>query len=81
MKLLYIGKVSMSNTFGGRFISYFSYAPDKKTCKVNHSGWTEMPRYVVTVAVPKEMSFEAPVLEEFMIKELKDCLPDNKIGK
>ncbi len=71
----------MSNTFGRRLGGYFSYAKDKKGCKVNHMGWSYSPKYVVTIAVPINMSFEAPALEEYLINELNEELPDNTIGR
>ena len=77
--LLYIGKVSLSNTFGGRFTGYFCY-DDNKKCKPIHSNWSQMPKYVVPVAVPRGMAFEAPALEEYLITEFKGRLPDNKLG-
>ena len=36
------------------------------------------PRYVITIAVAKDMTFEAPALEEFLITRFKTT--DNKIG-
>ena len=77
--LLYIGKASMNNNIGSRLGSYFSYKSDKVTCKVNHS-WSSSPNYVVTIAVPDGMSFEAPALEEYLITEFSNSLPDNTIG-
>lgn len=78
-ELLYIGKVSMNHNIGGRLGSYFSYAKDKINCKVNHE-WSSNPEYIVTVAVPEGMSFEAPALEEYLIKNFSKSLPDNRIG-
>ena len=77
--LLYIGKASMNNSLGSRLSSYFSYEDDKVTCKVNHD-WSSKPKYIVTIAVPKGMSFEAAAIEEYLIKEFADSLPDNKVG-
>ena len=73
--LLYIGKASMAATLGGRLGTYFA---GKKECRLLFTDWTERPDYVVTIAVPQGMSFEAPLLEEYLIKSLKPC--DNNLG-
>jgi len=75
--LLYVGKASMTNTIGCRLSNYFAYGEGKK-CRVIHDSWSRKPRFVVTVAVPQRLSFEAPALEEFLIGELKP--PDNAMG-
>lgn len=81
LDLLYVGKVSMNNTFGSRFSSYFSYESDGKTCKLKHEdNWSQKPHYLVNIAVEEDKSFEAPALEEFLIKKIGKELPDNKIG-
>lgn len=81
LDLLYVGKVSMNNTFGSRFSAYFAYEPDGKTCKLKHgNNWSQKPHYLVTVSVPTDSSFEAPALEEFLIKSFGKELPDNEIG-
>jgi len=79
LKLLYVGKASLNSAIGSRLGSYFSYSEDRKGCNVKRK-WSENPIYVVTLAVPKNMSFEASALEEFLILEFKDELPDNSIG-
>jgi hypothetical protein len=78
-ELLYIGKASMNNNIGSRLGSYFSYENDKVTCKVNHE-WSSDPKYIITISVPNEMSFEAPALEEYLITEFAHSLPDNTMG-
>lgn len=78
-ELIYIGKASMNNNIGKRLGSHFSYESDKVTCKINHS-WSSSPKYIITIAVPDGMSFEAPALEEYLITEFADSLPDNAIG-
>ena len=81
MNLLYVGKASMSNTMESRLSAYFSYDSDKKTCKVKkQETWSAKPRFLITIAVPPDSSFEAPALEEFLIKSFGDELPDNKVG-
>ena len=81
MNLLYVGKASMWNSLEKRLASYFTYETDKKSCKViKHETWSKRPCYVVTIAVPEGCSFEAPTLEEFLIKSFGSELPDNRIG-
>lgn len=80
LQVLYVGKASMNNTIGNRISSYFSYAEDKVTCKVNSQYWSEEPKYILTIAVPDEMSFEAPAIEEYLIKSFGKLLPDNTVG-
>ncbi len=80
LQVLYVGKASMNNTLGSRISSYFSYAEDKVTCKINSQYWSEEPKYIVTIAVPEGMSFEAPAIEEYLIKSFAKLLPDNTVG-
>ena len=81
LNLLYVGKASMNNSLGARLASYFAYDSDGKTCKVKHGdNWSQKPHFVITVAVPRESSFEAPALEEYLIGQFADSLPDNTIG-
>ena len=78
LNLLYIGKASMSRSIGDRLGSYCLY-DENKECKFKDSGWSIRPRYLWTIGVPKSMAFEAPALEEYLIKTLQP--PDNKSGK
>lgn len=78
LNLLYVGKASMSNCLGNRLGAYFKYEEDGKTCRVIHE-WSANLKYLATVAVPPEMPYEAPALEEFLISRLKP--PDNSRGK
>lgn len=78
LDLLYVGKASMKSTLGTRLNFYFSSTEDKR-CRVNHDNWKNSPRYVVTIAVPREMPFEAPAIEEFLIRELGP--PENAKGR
>ncbi len=73
--LLYVGKASMGATLGGRLGTHFA---GKKECRLLSTDWTERPTFVATIAVPQGMSFEAPALEEYLIKRLHPC--DNRIG-
>lgn len=73
--LLYVGKASLGSSIGGRLSTYFA---GKKECRLLFTDWTERPTYIATIAVPQGMSFEAPALEEYLIKALKPC--DNNLG-
>jgi len=77
LKLLYIGKASMRRGIGSRLAQWFQFAPDRG-CKVVHPGWSEMPRFIATLAVPVGMGFEAPAIEEYLITQLLP--PDNGVG-
>jgi excinuclease UvrABC nuclease subunit len=69
-KLLYIGKASMNHYIGSRLGAYFRYEKLTRACEPIHNGWRERPSYIATVAVPDNMSFEAPALEEYLIQRL-----------
>ncbi|MDY6981412.1 MAG: hypothetical protein SV201_16190, partial [Pseudomonadota bacterium] len=56
--------------------SYFCYGQDRK-CKPNHE-WVKEPRYIVTMAVDSELSFEAAAIEEYLISRL--ATQENKAG-
>jgi hypothetical protein len=73
--LLYIGRASMGTTIGGRLGTYFA---GKTECRLLSTDWTERPTYVATIAVPPGLSFEAPALEEYLIRCLNPC--DNNLG-
>ncbi|GGX73787.1 hypothetical protein [Saccharospirillum salsuginis] len=76
-RVIYIGKSSMKSSVSVRLSSYCQYGPDKK-CVLKHDQWTVQPRYVWIVGVPKETSFEAAALEEFLIREITTT--DNRNG-
>jgi len=78
LNLLYVGKASMGNCLGNRLAKYFGYADDRQTCRIWHEHWTKQPRYIMTVAVPIDMPFEAPALEEYLVTSLQPC--DNTQG-
>lgn len=79
MNVLYIGKSSMQGSVGGRLSSYFGYKDDR-SCKIKHEPyWSTHPRFVWTLAVPESTRFEAPSLEEYLIKKLQPS--DNIIGR
>ena len=79
-ELLYIGKASLQD-LGYRLGSYFIYSEDRLSA-IPKSGhiWSKQPTSIVTWRVPREIFFEASALEEFLIFNLKDHLPDNRIG-
>lgn len=71
LNVLYIGKSSMQGSVGARLSSYFVYGDDR-SCNFKHEPyWTSRPRFVWTVAVPESTRFEAPALEEYLIRELR----------
>jgi hypothetical protein len=76
--LLYVGKASMRHSLGHRLGHYFCYDKPARACRIIHDGWSRPPRYIVTIAVPKEMGFEAAALEEFLIDRLNPS--DNRKG-
>jgi excinuclease UvrABC nuclease subunit len=78
-RLLYVGKASMDNVIGDRLSDYFETDATTKRCRIVHDAWSEAPRFVATVAVPVEMGFEAPALEEFLIEGLAPT--DNVRGR
>ena len=78
LQLLYVGKASLGSTLGSRLSSYFRHDQNRHCRPEPHHTWSGNPRYVVTVAVPEEMRFEAPALEEFLINKLNP--PDNTAG-
>lgn len=73
--LLYIGKASVKNTLGRRLDTYFMgvRSPTPGGPKGN---WKSPPKYIQTIRVNEP--FEAPSLEEYLIKNLRPC--DNDIG-
>ena len=78
-ELLYIGKASQQ-AIGYRLSSYFKKVDGMCSIAQGHS-WSSPPTHVVTWAVPDLMFFEASALEEYVIHQLKDELPDNTVGK
>jgi hypothetical protein len=66
-RLLYIGKASMTRCIGGRLSAYFKTDKATGKCRIVHEWGTDPPKYVATVAVPKDMKFEAAALEEYLI--------------
>ena len=77
-QVLYCGKASFKGEVGDRLSSYFQYDSDGRCYIIDPDKWSKKPRYVVTVAAPRGMAFEAPALEEYLITKYK--FPDNKKG-
>ncbi len=70
--LLYIGKVSRKNVLGQRLSTYFGH-DDKNGWKLHEPHEWESygyPRYIVTIPLPADRSFEAPAIEEYLIAKL-----------
>lgn len=67
LKLLYVGKASGNSSVGNRLGSYFTYSENKE-CNFCHSSWK--PRFIATATIDREFRFEAPSLEEYLIREL-----------
>ncbi len=78
VQLLWIGKASMNSSLGGRLYKYFREDRHNLDCIIRHTGWSPRPAYVMTVAVPRDMPFEAPALEKYLINRLQPR--DNTIG-
>ena len=78
-RVLYVGKASQQ-AIGYRLSSYFKKVDGICSIAQGHS-WSSPPTHVVTWAVPDLMFFEASALEEYVIHQLKDELPDNTVGK
>ena len=61
----YIGKASFTNCIGGRLNTRFDtkWNPKKREA--------EGCRYITTIPLPKEVSFEASAIEEYLLRCLK----------
>jgi len=73
-ELLYIGTAWH---VGARLGQYFHYDSDRR-CKIVRT-WSKDPAYLLILAVPEGMSFEAAALEEFFIERVGSI--DNKVGR
>jgi hypothetical protein len=65
-RLLYLGKASQQ-AMGNRLGTYFHY-DENKGCRVIHTGWSETPSYVITIAVHDNRWFES-----VRVKRIFDC--------
>lgn len=70
--LLYVGS---SQRLGARLSYHFTAGHE---CVIWET-WSQPPRYIINVAVPVDMPFEAPALELYLIRTLQP--PDNTHGK
>jgi len=66
LDLLYIGKVSMNRCLGQRLYEYFGGGD---VC-VPKFDWLFPVRFLVIIAMPEDSPFEAPSLEEYLIRTL-----------
>jgi hypothetical protein len=66
-EILYIGKASMSQNIATRLSGWFTGG---EKCILKHR-WPEPPRFLINIAVPDDMPFEAPAIEEYLIGLLK----------
>jgi hypothetical protein len=73
--LLYVGKASMKRVLGQRLGDHFGNGAE---C-IPREDWSQEPRFLINIAVPGNMPFEAAALEEYLIKGLKPLL--NSVGK
>ena len=62
----------MNHCIGRRLSTYFGMNRKTKGCEIlQPDGWGgRRPAYVLTLAVPEGMSFEASALEEYLIDRL-----------
>lgn len=77
LTVLYVGKASLRSNIGKRLSTHFVY-DENKQCRPT-GNWQTPLRYVLTVAVPMGTEFEAPALEEYLIRELDP--PENMQGR
>lgn len=70
--ITYIGKASFTNCIGGRLNSRFDTKWNPKKPE------SEGCNYITTIALPKDLSFEAPAIEEYLLKVL--ATRSNSVG-
>lgn len=73
LEVLYIGE---AKTLGARLCVYCRLGKDG-ACVITHSGWSEMPRYIMVISAPKESWFEYSALEKYLINKFPTV--DNRI--
>ena len=78
VQLIYIGKASQQG-IKKRLDAWFR--DDQNGNCTTGPGWSKSPTHIVTWAVPHNHFFEASALEEYLIYQFSDCLPDNTVGK
>lgn len=80
-ELLYIGKASSPNSaIWHRIYKHIEFDNDFNYVGVRGT-WSKIPTHFIGWAVPDESPFEASALEEFLIYQLSNELPDNRVGK
>lgn len=80
-ELLYIGKASsLKSAIWHRVSKHVVFDNDYNYIGVRGT-WSKEPTHFIGWAVPDSSFFEASALEEFLINELRDELPDNRVGK
>ncbi|MCB1194298.1 MAG: GIY-YIG nuclease family protein [Leptospiraceae bacterium] len=75
LELIYVGKASMKSAIQARLNAHFKDENGK--CRLI-GNWSN-PKYFLCVFMPKDLIFEAPALEEYLITKLQPC--DNTIGR
>ena len=75
-RLIYIGKASLDATLGGRLGTHFMTGSGRPA--QGPPGW-EDAKYVRTIPLPRHHAFEAPAIEEYLLKRL--CTRQNKQGQ
>jgi excinuclease UvrABC nuclease subunit len=71
-EVLLIGKASCSRTLGDRLGEKLRWK-DKKIGKGGHLNNPDI-RYLATIRVPIDNAFEAPAIEEYLLKKLRPSL-------
>ncbi len=72
--VMYVGKASAGSTIEARLRSHFSRCGQLRVTQKKI--WSQIPKRVAIIVMPKGHDFEAPALEEFLILECNP--PDNK---
>lgn len=72
--VMYVGKASAGSTIEARLRSHFSRCGQLKVTQKKI--WSQIPKSVAIISMPKGHDFESPAIEEFLILECNP--PDNK---
>ena len=70
LEVSYIGKASLSSSIGTRLNTHFKISEPDNMCLLQ-GNWNPRPRFVFSVFMPVDRSFEAPSLEEYLILNLQ----------
>ncbi|WP_147383573.1 hypothetical protein [Nitrosomonas supralitoralis] len=76
--VLRVGKASCGRTIGHRLGDYFRWGDKVLGKGVAKNDTFKDVRYIATIAVPKDRAFEAPAIEEFLLRRLES--PLNSLG-